>query len=424
MESLAELIEALPSEDLVCITPEKRVRRRELLMSALHLRENGLALADPLVHGHDVVSALERIIALDGYASALFLVSADADERVQMKVRALANRVTELEPGGETQWIMATSGTTGTPKLVSHNLRSLTRSLKINLQIGSETIWALLYDPCRFAGLQVTLQACISGSLLLVPGSKDNEEIVEFLQREKCTSVSATPSMWRRLLSATGGRKLNLNQVTLGGEIADRKTLQGLKLRFPDAKITHIYASTEAGVGFSVRDGLEGFPLEYLEKIPGSNVELKISPDGVLHLKGANFNQSYVDHPQALVNKGGFIDSGDVVEVRGSRVFFLGRANGSINVGGQNVMPEEVEAVLRGSPDILDAKVYGKPSPVLGSVVVAEVVPLKDCVDVELKKQLQALCQRRLEAFKRPAVIRIVNDIELTGAGKLKRIDY
>jgi acyl-CoA synthetase (AMP-forming)/AMP-acid ligase II len=422
MESLAELIATLPSEDLVCITPEKRVRRRELLLSAMHLRENGAALADPLVGGYDVASALQRIIALDGYASALFLVPADADERVQMKVRALANRVTLLEPGGETQWIMATSGTTGAPKLVSHNLRSLTRSLKINSQIGSKIRWALLYDPCRFAGLQVTLQACISGSILLVPDSKDNEVIVDFLKRENCTSISATPSMWRKLLSTTGAKKLNLHQVTLGGEIADQKTLQRLRLRFPEAKITHIYASTEAGVGFSVKDGLEGFPSEYLEKLPGGKVELKIAADGLLLIRGANFNQSYVGQPEALINQNGFINTGDVVELRGNRVFFLGRANGSINVGGQKVMPEEVEAVLRGSQNILDAKVYGKPSPVLGSVVVAEVVPLEGCEDVELKKQLQALCQSRLEAFKRPAVIRIVSDIELTGAGKMMRI--
>lgn len=422
MKSLAELIATLPSEDLVCITPGKRVRRRELLLSAMHLRENGAALADPLVSGYDVTSALERMIALDGYASALFLVPADADERVQMQVRSLANRVTMLEPGGETQWVMATSGTTGTPKLVSHNLRSLTRSLKINSQIGSQIRWALLYDPCRFAGLQVTLQACISGSTLLVPGSKDNEEIIDFLQRENCTSASATPSMWRKLLSATADKKLNLQQVTLGGEIADQKTLQRLRLRFPEAKITHIYASTEAGVGFSVKDGLEGFPSEYLEQLPGSNVELKIAAGGLLLIRGANFSQSYVSHPQSLMNQSGFIDTGDLVELRGSRVFFLGRANGSINVGGQKVMPEEVEAVLRGSQDIIDARVYGKPSPVLGSVVVAEVVPLQGCDDVELKKQLQALCLRRLEAFKRPAVIRIVSDIELTGAGKMKRI--
>ncbi len=422
MESLAEFISALRDEDLVCITPQTRVRRRELLLSAMLLRDSGAALADPLVSGGDIASALERMIALDGYASALFLVPEDADEHVQMRVRTLAKKVTVLEPGSETQWIMATSGTTGSPKLVSHNLRSLTRSLKINSEIGSKIRWALLYDPCRFAGLQVALQACISGSVLLVPGSRDNEEVVDFLQHENCTSISATPSMWRKLLSSTSAKKLDMQQVTLGGEIADQKILQRLRLAFPEAKITHIYASTEAGVGFSVKDGLEGFPSEYLDQVPGRTVELKISTDGVLLVRGANLNQHYVDQPLALTNQKGFIDTGDAVELRGKRVFFLGRANGSINVGGQKVMPEEVEAVLRDSQDILDVKVYGKPSPVLGSVVFADVVPLESCPHEELKKQLQEMCQRRLDAFKRPAVIRIVDDIELTGAGKVKRV--
>ncbi len=85
-------------------------------------------------------------------------------------------------------------------------------------------------------------------------------------------------------------------------------------------------------------------------------------------------------------------------------------------------MPEEVEEVLRACAGVLDAKVYGKPSPVLGSIVVGEILVADNVVDLDgLKKELRDLCQRRLDAFKRPVIIRVVDEIQLTAAGKIRR---
>ncbi len=58
---------------------------------------------------------------------------------------------------------------------------------------------------------------------------------------------------------------LDFKIITMGGEIADKNILQGLKLKFPNAKLLHIYASTEAGVGFSVKDAHAGFPKKYMD---------------------------------------------------------------------------------------------------------------------------------------------------------------
>ena len=58
---------------------------------------------------------------------------------------------------------------------------------------------------------------------------------------------------------------INLLQATLGGEIVDDRILSAITALFPKARIVHIYASTEAGVGFSVSDNRSGFPLNYLK---------------------------------------------------------------------------------------------------------------------------------------------------------------
>jgi acyl-CoA synthetase (AMP-forming)/AMP-acid ligase II len=339
---------------------------------------------------------------------------------LHLKIKHLVSDAAPLAAGAATKWIIATSGTTGTPKLVAHTFASLTRSLKRDF-VSKPFRWALLYDPCRFAGLQVTLQALIGGSVLLAPPIDDIEACVAFLLRESCTSISATPSMWRKLLLAADAPKLDLCHITLGGEIADNIILKRLHAMFPAAKITHIYASTEAGVGFSVKDGKAGFPASYLDAVPGGRVELKVDERANLLIRGEGFEQSYVDQAQTLAGADGFVDTGDLVEIDGERVMFLGRANGSINVGGHKVMPEEIELVLRDCPTVVDVRVYGKPSTILGSVVAADVVASDEAAGIELKAQLMQLCRNRLEAFKRPAVIRIVKNIAITSAGKVKR---
>ena len=418
MTSLSDIIARLPQDDVAIATPGRAITRRELLAVAANLQSNG-QMPDPVVTGGDVIDAVARMLASDGRASGMFLVPQDSRESLQPRIQELASGVTQVRPGSATQWIMATSGTTGTPKLVAHSLASLTRSHQRHG--GSTFRWALLYDPCRFAGLQVSLQALIGGSTLLAAPVDDIEACVEFLLREACTSISATPSMWRKLLLAQSASKLKLKHITLGGEIADSKILERLRATFSQAKITHIYASTEAGVGFSVRDGKAGFPVSYLDSVPGDSVELKIDHQGTLLIRGKEFKQSYIGQSQPLADAEGFVNTGDLLVVDGDRVRFLGRANGSINVGGQKVMPEEVEVVLRECAAVVDVRAYGKASPILGNIVAAEVVASGEADKADVQAQLIRLCQGKLAAFKRPATIRFVDKIGLTSAGKISR---
>ena len=80
------------------------------------------------------------------------------------------------------------------------------------------------------------------------------------LQARGVTHISGTPSHWRKLLMSGSASNFSPRYVRLSGEIADQAVLDGLSAAFPAASIGHAYASTEAGVGFAVNDGLEGFP--------------------------------------------------------------------------------------------------------------------------------------------------------------------
>jgi acyl-CoA synthetase (AMP-forming)/AMP-acid ligase II len=241
---------------------------------------------------------------------------------------------------------------------------------------------------------------------------------VAVLVKNGCTHLSATPTLWRRLLMMPGHDRLALRQITLGGEIADQPTLNALRLTFPAARLSHIYASTEAGVGFSVTDGLAGFPSSYLDKPPG-NVRLKII-DGILWLRPP-FLSPTTKPATVVVDAEGYINSGDQVALAGDRGLFLGRESGLINIGGVKVYPETVEAVIKTVPGVALVQVSAKRSPVTGALVVAEVQLTAGAEAEATRRLIQEACRGQLVREASPAIIRFVDGFATNAAGKLVR---
>lgn len=324
----------------------------------------------------------------------------------------------------ETDWLIATSGTTGVPKLIAHTLGSLTRSVNLK-SAGDHYIWGSLYGIKRFAGLQVYLQAFLSGSRLILLSLQDSMmALLEVLAKQGCTALSATPTMWRKIVMMPNSDRLTLKQLTLGGEIADQAILTVLRNKFPQAKITHIYASTEAGVGFSVKDGLEGFPVSYVLN-PVSGVDLRVDSDGFLWIRTAGQKQARLANGNgSLADHGGWINTGDLVKQSGDRWVFMGRASGIINVGGNKVVPETVERVISAVEGVACAVVKPRKSAIMGQLVEALILP-HDGVDfAELKVRVQKHCRSFLESYEVPVFISQMTDIGFSSSGKIKRTYY
>ncbi|NCX98279.1 MAG: hypothetical protein EBX35_06820 [Planctomycetia bacterium] len=121
------------------------------------------------------------------------------------------------------QVIVATSGTSGPPKLVDHSWDSLLAAARLSEQwhgLG----WLLVYDATRWAGIQVWLQALLTGGRLIVPASRDPDVVARALADEGVSILPATPTLLRRLLASADPsllQKATLDRITLGGEAAD-----------------------------------------------------------------------------------------------------------------------------------------------------------------------------------------------------------
>ncbi len=272
-----------------------------------------------------------------------------------------------------TEWVLATSGTTGDPKLVAHTLDGLAGGINTANRPEPGTVWSTFYDIRRYGGLQVFLRAMLGPSSLVL--SDPDEPIRDFLQRvgrQGATHILGTPSHWRLALMSNAIQAIEPRYVRLSGEIADQAILDQLKATFPAARVAHAYASTEGGVGFSVEDGLEGFPASFVGERAGIEIIVR---NETLHVRSKRTGRRYLGAEAApLIDADGYVDSGDRVERRGDRYHFLGRTSGMINVGGIKVQPEEVEIVINGHPDVAISRVRARPNPILGSIIEAEVV--------------------------------------------------
>lgn len=401
------------------------------LLSALAMIElDGVArrmLLCPPDLDWDCLQVLLEQAAIDAIVTDRPFQRCSAGKYMVIGIDLSERRAAGLKADRATDWLMLTSGTSGLPKIVRHTLEGLAGAIVAEGPARyRDATWATFYDIRRYGGLQIFLRAMIgSGSMVL---SEPGEAIAAHVARLRAggvTHISGTPSHWRKLLMSGAFANFAPRYVRLSGEIADQAVLDGLARAFPDASIGHAYASTEAGVGFSVDDGREGFPADLIGR-NRNGVEMKVI-DGSLRIRSQRTARAYVgaDAPP-LADAEGFVDTGDMVELRGERYHFVGRRGGIINIGGLKVHPEEVEAVINRHASVQMSRARSRRSPITGAIVVADVI-LADGTDRErhetIRTEILSQCKDCLAAWKVPALIHFVERLDVTAAGKLARTD-
>jgi acyl-CoA synthetase (AMP-forming)/AMP-acid ligase II len=269
--------------------------------------------------------------------------------------------------------------------------------------------WASGYRLRLFASLQVLLQAWTAEGVFIAGTPAPADEIATYWSRSRAEYASATPSFWRRLLISTDQAllaRIPLRQITLGGEAADQPLLDALRAAFVGARITHIYATTELGRCFAVSDGRAGFPASFLDGPSEDRPPL------------------LVDHDELLVRrtaKGCWISTGDLVRIDGDRVHFTGRRDDLLNVGGQKVAPIDVERVLREAPGVVDVRVFGRRSALMGHLVACEIVVADGHEPDVVKRAVASHARDRLSAAEQPRFVEVVNEIGVSSADKIIR---
>lgn len=314
---------------------------------------------------------------------------------------------------------LMTSGTSGNRKIARHDPANLMG--RIRPSDARTRAWLLTYTPTGFAGMQVILTALATCSRLVCPSDRQLATMIPFAAENGVTHASGTPTFWRAWLLASAGisNAPKLEQITIGGEAVDQNTLDRLAAAYPSARITHIYASTEAGSVFSVNDKKEGFPASWLSTgIGGVGLRMR---DGILEIRTPRRMSRYMSHHDLPVIDGGWLRTGDLVRIENDRILFAGRQDKIINVAGFKVFPEDIERTLLNVSGVADAYVYSKPNVITGNVLLADITVESACDPAAVVAAAKAYVRGKLPRHQLPAIIRVVPQLQTAESGKKQR---
>ena len=157
-------------------------------------------------------------------------------------------------------------------------------------------------------------------------------------------------------------------------------------------------------------------------KFEDLNTETKII-DGELYIRSKTQILGYLNSSMERFSEDGWFRTGDMVEEsEDGFIKIIGRNSEIINVGGEKVLPSEVESVLYQFSKIKDCIVYGESNPITGQIVVAKVLFSENLKASEVKKEITSFCIDKLDRYKIPVKVILMTESEFSDRFKKKRI--
>ena len=317
----------------------------------------------------------------------------------------------------DSELLILTSGTTKQPRCVKYLWSDLLAQVSIGNVDHCER-WMLAYKLNHFAGVQMLAHILSNQSTLVLSPSTQVADAVGTMNSKSVTHVSSTPTFWRFALNllSESARLPRLEQITLGSEPVSADLLERLAKIFPDARLTHIYALTEAGSCVSVSDGRPGLPLSVLDRPTDSATRLRII-NNELQVKARHGMSGYRKaNDTDSLTADGWLSTGDLVRIEDDRIFFMGRESEVINVGGVKVHPLEIEDIISAQPGVKLARVYGQENPVVGQIVAVELVICEGFDPEKVEEEIRLACR----VLPRHSVPRSITFVETMNTSNLK----
>ena len=312
--------------------------------------------------------------------------------------------------------ILLSSGTTGVPKAVLHDSDKLLKKY-IYSKKRYTTIGLMLFD--HIAGIDTLFYVLSSGGSLIIPQEKSIDNILTTMSQLLVEVLPASPSLIQFLLMDdrfNSNYLPSLKVITIGSERINDNLNSRLKERFGGkVELIQKYGITEIGTPATItRDN----DPRYI-KFKSGLIDYKID-DNVLYIKSPSSMVGYLSPDQSIPFDGWF-NTQDQVEVDGEWIKILGRVSDIINVGGQKVYPAEVESVLQSMDNVINVAVYGKSNLIMGSVVAAKVCLDSNETALEFKKRMREFCKDKLQTYKIPSIVEIVDEVKISDRYKKVR---
>jgi len=323
-----------------------------------------------------------------------------------------------LFKAGKSGLVLFSSGSTGIPKAMVHDFDNMLNSY-LNAKAKSLTFLVfLMFD--HIGGLNTLLNILSMGSTMVIPERREPELIGELIQKHKVNILPASPT-FLNLMNIGGIFEAydlsTLKLVTYGTEPMSEILLSNLKSKLSSARFIQTFGTSETGIIKTKSKSSTSLLIRFEDQ----DQETKIV-DGELWIKSKTQVLGYINHHNDSFTKEGWFKTGDLVEEKEDGYYrIVGRKSKIINVGGEKVLPIEVENTILALDYILDCTAYAKDNPITGQVVAVKVVVKSMDIDIkQLKKNIKLHCKQTLERYKVPAEIIISDTINYSTRFKKK----
>ena len=313
------------------------------------------------------------------------------------------NMIDNLIEKNSSGLILFSSGSTGKPKAMIHNLDTLIDSFKDKKEKSMNMLVFLMFD--HIGGLNTVFNALCMGACLIIPKIKDAKTICELIEKYKIMVLPSSPTFLNLILISEEYKNYDLSSlrmITYGTETMPESLLLKLKEVFPKVKFLQTFGTSETGISTTSSKSSNSLFMK-LEDING---EYKIV-ENELWLRSKTQVLGYLNASMDSFTSDGWFKTGDLVEVDGEYIKIIGRAKEVINVGGQKVLPAEVESIILEMEEISDCMVYGEKNAITGQTVVCDVVLNKNIENI--KKRVRVFCKDRLDTYKIPTKVNVVD---------------
>jgi len=317
-----------------------------------------------------------------------------------------------LEKRGHAGLVLFSSGTTGEPKGMLHDLTVLLERYRRPDPPSPKPYRIIAFMPFdHIGGFDTAVRAFAGGHTLVTPRGRSPEQVAASIQEHRAQVLPASPSFLNLLLLSEANERYDLNSleiISFGAEPMPPPLLARLREAFPGASLQQRFGTSETSA-ITVRDRRQGEDL--FIRIEDPQAEARIV-EGELQLRTPSRILGYLNADSAALEADGWYRTGDLVEEAENGYFrIIGRHSEVINVGGEKVVPGQVESVLMRYPGVVDCTVSGFPNAITGAAVAASVSFREEPSPHEtplLRRRLRAFCREHLEAFAVPSKIEFV----------------
>lgn len=315
--------------------------------------------------------------------------------------------------------VLFSSGSTGKPKAMIHNLDNLIDSYQGKK--GKKLVFLIFLMFDHIGGLNTLLNCLAMGVTMVFPDNREPEHVSYLIEKYHVNILPASPTFLNLILISESYLHYDLKSlrmITYGTEPMPDSLLAKLKDAFPRVKFLQTFGTSETGISQTSSKSSNSTFI----KIDDPNTEYKIVDDE-LWIRSKTQIMGYLNSSMERFTDDGWFKTGDLVEeADDGYIKIVGRNKELINVGGEKVLPSEIESVLFQIPGLMDCLVYGETNPITGQMVVAKVL-FKDIFKTsEAKKVVVQFCQNKLERYKIPVKVVLMSESEYSERFKKKRM--